>query len=82
MLGRRIVNGRREHFAIIDVQASYDPRVLAAVPDRVAALDDRDVLEVVGGRRRTHRPLERVGAPRVVARDRALCTSCIDDVSR
>src|SRR5256885_9700524 len=41
---------------------------LRAVPERAAAADDGDRLEVVGLRRRARRPLERFGTPRVVAR--------------
>ena len=40
-----------------------------AVPPVVAGLDHRDLGEVVRGRRRRDRPLERAGVPRVVAGD-------------
>jgi hypothetical protein len=40
---------------------------VALDPERLAAVDRRDLVEIVLGRRRLRRPLERRGVPRIAA---------------
>ena len=76
---------RRRHSVVVGAarrqpdQPALGVLGVLAVPQVVARLDLRDLGEVVLGRRRRDRPLERAAVPRVVDRDAAPRLACVYD---
>ena len=71
MVGRGIERGGDQHLPLLAAQARDDRRIRRVLPERLAALHGRRIQEVVVRRRRSGRPFQRAGLPRIVARQLA-----------